>query len=371
MRIYSPFIVISIFLSACGHTLIPVSSTETFPVTSPILIDTVYTHDYVAEIDAVQNIELRARIKGYIEGIYVDEGQAVKAGQLLFRISSQLYAEELLKAKAMVKSAVAEVKSAELDLENIKILVEKNIVSKSEMAMSKAKLEALYARVEEFQSYEASARLRLQFTEIKAPFNGLINRIPYKTGSLIDEGTLLTSLSDNSEVFAYFNISEKEYLDFAAALKDSARRGEVKLILANNSLHPYSGRIETIEGEFDRATGSIALRARFPNKERILKHGSSGKVQLKKIMRKALVIPQKSTFEIQDKMYVYVLDKNNEVKIRSVESVFRMPHLFVIQSGLDVNDVIVYEGIQDVKDGMRIHSQPVAMTDIISELAKE
>lgn len=358
-------------LTSCASISSPKKVTDSFPVTHPIYIDTLYTTDYVTEINSIQNIELRARVKGYIEGIYVDEGQFVKTGQVLFKIGSQLYQEELLQAKAMVKSAIAEAKTAELDYQNVDILVEKNIVSASQREMAKAKLEALKAKVEEMQSHEASAHQRLQFTEIKAPFNGFINRIPYKIGSLIDEGTLLTTLSDNSEVFAYFTISEREYLDFAGHLKDSTRQKTVDLILANNTRHPYQGHIETMEGEFNSSTGSIALRARFPNHERILKHGASGKIRLQRKIQHALVIPQKSTFEIQDRVYVYVVDSNNIVRMRSVLPQMRISHLYVIRSGLDPGDRLLYEGIQDVKEGAKIIPETLSMRKIMMDLKKQ
>ncbi|MBL7933362.1 MAG: efflux RND transporter periplasmic adaptor subunit [Bacteroidia bacterium] len=372
MNITNNFILVSVLsLASCGSISIKQKSTGTFPVTSPIYIDTLYTTDYVADINSVQNIELRARVKGYIEGIYVDEGQFVHSGQILFKIGGQLYKEELLKANAMVKSAIADAKAAELDVQSISILVEKKIVSESQLEMAKAKLEALNAKIEEVQSYEASARQRLSFTEIKAPFDGFINRIPYKIGSLIDEGTLLTSLSDNSEVFAYFHISEREYLDFAVHLKDSSRRNDVSLLLANNTVHPYKGSIETIEGEFDNSTGSIALRARFPNKERILKHGSSGKVRIERVVKHALVIPQKSTFEIQDRMFVFVVDTNGIVKMTAIVPQQRIAHLYAVRSGLTQHDRIIYEGIQDVKDGMKINGAPTSMREILKELHRQ
>ncbi len=334
-------------------------------------MDTSYQNDYIADIHSVQNVELRARVKGYLEKIHVDEGKTVKAGQVLFSISSQEYKEELLRAKAMLKSAIADAKAAEVDYQNVKTLVEKNVVSKSELEMAKAKLDALNAKVEEAQAYESNASLKLSLTEIKAPFDGIIDRIPNKIGSLIDEGTLLTSISDNNEVFAYFNVSEMEYLEFISNKTDSAARNNLILILANNQPHPHKGSIETIEGEFDQSTGSIAFRARFPNPERILKHGSSGKVRLYKKVKKALIIPQKSTFEIQDRTYVYVVDKSDTVRLRTVVPRLRIPHLFILQSGLSANDRIVYEGIQNVKDGTKIISDFKNLNVLMKELAKQ
>lgn len=344
---------------------------DKFQVISPIAIDTMYHKDYVSDIHSVKNVEIRARVKGYIESVHVDEGKSVKKGQVLFRISNQEYKGELLRATALLKSAIAEAKTAELDLQNVKKLVDKNVVSKTELDMAKAKLDALNAKIEEAESHEQSAKLKLSFSEIKAPFDGVINRIPNKIGSLIDEGTLLTTISDNAEVYAYFNVSEKEYLDFATNPNSPSRPREVSLILANNEEHPQKGTIETIDSEFNNETGSIAFRARFPNPERILKHGSTGKVRILRNVHNALVIPQKSTFEIQDKIYVYVLDKQNKVQMQSFVPKLRIPHLYILESGLGINDRIIYEGIQDIRVGMKVEPQAASLAQIIPELTKK
>lgn len=344
---------------------------KVFPVTQAISIDTVQYSNYVSSIQSLKNVEIRTRVKGYIESIHIDEGERVEQGQLLFSISSQEYKEDILKAKAMLKSTIADAKAAELQLENTKMLVSKNIVSKTEQEMAEAKLDALNAKIEEAKSYEASAVLRLSFTQVKAPFGGVIDRIPNKAGSLVDEGTLLTTLSDNRDVFAYFNISEKEYLDFSFNAKDQDEKNEVSLILANNKEHNYKGKIETVEGEFDENTGSIAIRAKFPNPEKILRHGASGKLRIRKALKNVLVIPQKSTFELQDKVYVYVMQQDSTVKMKSFIPKTRIPHLYVVESGLNANDVIVYEGIQDMKEGMKIKTEKIPLTNIIKRLAKD
>jgi len=339
---------------------------DRYSVTRPILIDTTYFIDYVADIHAIKNVDIRSRVKGYLDEILVDEGMSVKKGQILFRISSHEYKEDLLKAKANLKNALAEAKSAELNVLNVQILVDKNVVSKTELEMARAKLAALDAKIEEADSHEESANLKLACTEIRAPFDGILDRIPNKVGSLIDEGTLLTTLSDNSEVYAYFNVSEKEYLDFKSDLSGSYSKS-VKLILANNEEHKYLGQIETIEGEFDNATGSIAFRARFENPDKLLKHGSSGKIRLTRSVKGALIIPQKSAFEIQDRMFVYVVDKHNIVTARSVVPELRIPHLYIIASGISTNDKFIYEGIQDVREGMEVTPEFVPLKTIISQ----
>ena len=258
------------------------------------------------------------RKKGYLQNIYVDEGQTVKAGQLLFRIMPKIYEAELLKAEA-------EGKAAEIEVQNTKALADKNVISKNELAMAQAKLDQANAEI-------AVAKLHLSFTEIRAPFDGTIDRIPKKLGSLIDEGELLTNLSDNSQMFAYFNVSEPEYLEYETNVKGRGNN-KVSLLLANNTLLSSKGEVETIESEFDNETGNIAFRARFPNPDKLLKNGETGKVLMTVPLKNALIIPQKATYEIQDKVYVFVVDKNNVVKSRNISIVGRMPDLFVVKSG--------------------------------------
>lgn len=359
-----------ILLSACNSAENKDKQAEVFPVTQVIRIDTSIYTDYVTEIHALQNVEIRARVKGYLEKFHADEGAFVKEGQLLFTINNKEYIEELSKTKAMYKSAMAEVNAAELELKNTLLLAEKKIVSSTETEIAKNKLEARKAELEEVLAHQASAQLRLSNTEIRAPFSGIINRIPHKIGSLIDEGTLLTSISENDEVYAYFDVSEKEYLSYARnLLKDSLEPKIVSLILADGVEHPHKGKIETIEGVIDESTGNIAFRARFKNPNKIIKHGSSGKIRLQKKHKNELVIPQKSTYEIQDKLYVYVLDKDNKASMRRIETKYRLPHLYIVYSGLKENDRIIYEGIQSIREGMAVSPQLITMQSIIKELA--
>jgi len=357
-----------VLFAACSSEKETKSEEEKFSVTTPIVMDTVYTNEYVADIHSVQNVEIRARVKGYIEAIHVDEGKLVKAGQLLFSISNKEYKEALIRAKASLKSAIAEAKSAEVDLQNAKTLVDKNVVSKTNLELAQSKLDAANAKIEEAKSDEANALLNLSFTEIKAPFDGIINRIPNKIGSLIDEGTLLTSISDNQEVFAYFNVSEKEYLDFITKPKQDKQ--QVELVLANGQLHKQKGVVETIDGEFDKTNGNIAFRARFSNPDGILKHGSSGKVRLRTELKNAMIISQKSTFEIQEINYVFVVDKDNVVHMKSFVPKFRLPSLYVVESGLLPTDKIIYEGIQRVKEGDKIIPQLISDKEMLSQQIK-
>jgi RND family efflux transporter MFP subunit len=341
-------------LIGCQSSTIDSESTNAYPVFNPIIKDTIYTKEYIADIHSLQNVEVRARVKGYLESILVDEGATVRAGQVLFKISSSRYKEELLKAKAMLKSVEAEAKLIELELKSTAILVENNVVSKNQLEISQSKLDAANAQIDVAKSNESNASLNLALTEIKAPFDGIINRIPNKVGSLINEDILLTTISNNKEVFAYFNVSEREYLDLLFE-KRADKENEANLVLANNLPYSTKGTIETVEGEFDKTTGNIAFRARFKNPDGILKHGSSGKIQLKSDLHSALIIPQKSTFEIQDKIYVYVVDKNNVAHMKMVNPLFRLRFLYILESGsLLPDDKIIYEGIQQIKEGEKI-----------------
>ena len=308
-------------------------------VTSPLKADTSFIKEYVAQIRSVKNIEIRAQEKGFLQNIYVDEGQFVKAGQLLFKIMPKIYEAELMKAQA-------EANAAEIELQNTKALVDKNVVSKNEQAMAQAKLDRANAET-------ALAKIHLSFTEIRSPFDGTIDRLPKKLGSLIDEGELLTTLSDNSRMYAYFNVSEPEYLDYQTNKKDRGST-EVNLLLANNKPLKYMGMVELIEGEFNNETGNIAFRAIFPNPDKLLKNGETGKVIMTIPLKNALLIPQKATYEIQDKKYVFVVGKDNIVRSREITIGGQIPDLYFIKSGITESDNVLLEGVQKVKDDDKI-----------------
>lgn len=337
---------------------------DVYKVVKPIEQNVDYANEYVADIQSVRFVEIRSKVKGYIEAIHVDEGQAVKQGQPLFTLNVQEFEKKLKKAKAAFQSSIADLKAAQVELKNVKLLAEKDIISQAELDVARAKVESLRADTEEAKADQELAALNIEFSNIKAPFAGTINRIPKKVGSLIDEGEMLTSISDHQNVFAYFNLTEIDYLNRINAGKRESDVVELKL--ADNSLYPYPGKIETIESEFDHATGNIAFRARFPNPDDLLKHGSNAKVVIRKHIENALVIPQKSTFEIQDKLYVYVVDSNNRLKQRNVIPKMRFPHYFVVDSGLTKNDVIVYEGVESLKDGATIQPEPADLAQLMS-----
>lgn len=340
-------------LTSCNNKVAQKEEDGKYTVTNPVTIDTSFTKEYVSQIKSIKNIEIRTQEKGFLQNVYVDEGQYVKAGQVLFRIMPKAYEAELLKAQG-------EADAASIELQNAKTLSDKNIVSKSEQLIAQAKLQQAKAEV-------AMAKLHLSFTEIRAPFAGTIDRLPKKVGSLIDEGELLTNLSDNSQMYAYFNVSEPEYLDYQSNVKD---RGDtnVSLLLANNEPLKYKGKVEVIESEFDSETGNIAFRAGFPNPDKLLKNGETGKVLMTVPAKNAIIIPQKATYEIQDKMYVFVVDNKNVVKSREITVSGEMPDLYVVKTGLSVDDKILLEGVQKVKDDDKIKYSYQKPKDVLANL---
>ncbi|MDY3520060.1 efflux RND transporter periplasmic adaptor subunit [Riemerella anatipestifer] len=313
-----------------------------YPITQPLKMDTNISKDFVAQIQSQKNIEVRAQGKGFLDKIYVDEGQYVKAGQVLFRIMPQVYEAEFMKTRA-------EVEQARIEYQNASILAGNNIVSKNEKALAKAKLDAASAEMR-------MAQLHLSFTTIRAPFSGVINRIPLKLGSLIEEGDLLTSLSDNTNVYAYFNVSEPEYLSYQTNADERSKQ-QVTLVMANGQEHPEKGFIQNIEGEFNNETGNIAFRAKFPNSDLLLRNGQTGKVRMEIPVKNALIIPQKATYEIQDQKYVFVVDKNGKVESRNIKVTYSLPDIYVVSSGLSTGDKILLEGVQKVRDNDVVKTQ--------------
>jgi len=324
-----------------------------YPATTPLKTNTQIKKEYVAQIQSLKNIEVRAQEKGFLQKIFVDEGQFVKAGQPLFQIMPQILQAEVMKAKA-------EVEQSSIELENATKLASSNIVSRNEQRMAKAKLDAAIAELK-------LAQTKLSFTTIRAPFSGILNRIPLKLGSLIEEGDLLTSLSDNSGIYAYFNLSEPEYLSYQMH-KDQQGNQEVSLIMANGEVFPEKGFIQNIEGEFNLETGNIAFRAKFPNPNKLLRNGETGKIKMTLPLSNVLEIPQKATYEIQDKTYVFVVDKNGVARSREITIAQEMEDVFIVSSGLKENEVFLLEGIQKVKDNQKVKIKIQNSENVIKSL---
>lgn len=307
-----------------------------YPVTSPMRTDTERTREYVCQIRAIQHIEVRAMARGYLQQTFVDEGQLVRKGQRMFQIMPMLYQAELQKAEA-------EAQFAEVEYGNTKMLQDKNVVSPNELAMAKAKWEKAKAEV-------VLARTHLAFTEIRAPFDGIMNRLLVRQGSLLDEGELLTTLSDNSQMWVYFNVTEAEYLDYKSHVAEN-KPAPVKLVMANGKVFEQEGTIETIEADFNNETGNLAFRATFQNPKGLLRHGETGKILMTLPLADVLIIPQTATFDILDKKFVYTVDDGGVVHSREIAVAAELPHLFVVAESLDGSEKILLDGLRKVRDG--------------------
>lgn len=310
-----------------------------FQITSPLKKDTAVIQQYVCIIKAHQHTEMRALEKGYLEKIFVDEGKPVKKGQLMFQILPIVYMAEREKA-------AAELNYAEVEYQNAKQLAEKNVISPNELALAKAKLQKAQAEL-------SLAEAHLKFTEIKAPFDGLMDKFYVRLGALLDEGDILTTLSDISKLWVYFNVPEADYLNFKKMFRHDSLIN-VRLVMANNEIFPYKGTIETIEADFDNETGNIAFRAGFPNPDKLLRHGETGNIQIIFPYKDVILVPQKATFEVLEKKFVYVVDKNNIVHAREVKIAGELQDIYIIKKGISEKDRILLEGIRKVKDGDKL-----------------
>ncbi|MDV6030110.1 MAG: efflux RND transporter periplasmic adaptor subunit [Phycisphaera sp. RhM] len=310
--------------------------------TSPVAKDVTLTQQYVCQIHSRRHIEVCTLESGYLKEICVSEGQQVQEGQSMFRILPTLY-------EARLDADLAEAQLAQVEYDNTQSLVQQNIVSPQELKLAKAKLAKAFANVK-------LAQAELDFTDIKAPFDGIVDRLHEQEGSLVDEGAMLTTMSDNSVMWVYFNVPESRYLEYQAAI--NAGQGQdgliVQLKLANHEIFDHSGTIGAIEADFDNETGNIAFRADFPNPDGLLRHGQTGTVLIHEMTPGAIVIPQRATFEILAKKYVYVIDEDRVVHQREIVIQNEKDDIFLVAEGLEAGERIVLEGIRQVRDGETI-----------------
>ncbi|WP_270090609.1 efflux RND transporter periplasmic adaptor subunit [Sphingobacterium sp. SYP-B4668] len=359
---YITFSSLAVTLYSCQETKSsesPKDDIAVIPTTKVTLLDTTITHDFITDIQAVKNVELRSRLNGFLEKIAVDEGDFVRKGQILFTINADEFKTELAKANAQLNNAIAEAKRASLEADQTQILLQKNIISRTEMDLAEAKLQAAESKVDEARSLVQFAHTRLQQCYIKAPFDGSIDRILLREGSLLTEGSLITNISDNSNVYAYFDITEQQFLSMQAdsAVDNRTFRTPVTLTLANGENYESPGVAELAESEFNSQTGTISLRARFANPKLALRHGASGKINFPIHVDNMIAVHQKAVFEIQDRTFVYTVADDNTVKMTSFIPGPRIGHYYLVKEGLVEDEQVVFEGTQGLKDGNKIKPQ--------------
>lgn len=325
-------------------------------LTSPLVKDVTLTQKYVCQIRSRRHIKVRALENGYLQEIRVNEGQTVNKGDLMFKIVPTLY-------QAKLDAELAETRLAELELNNTIRLFRDKVVSQNEVALYEAKLAKAKAKTK-------LAQAELNFTSVVAPFDGMVDRLHEQLGSLIKEGDELTTLSDNSVMWVYFNVPEARYLDYVARQEGDKEKQQIDLLLATGSLFQHRGKINAIEAQFNNETGNIAFRADFPNPGRLLRHGQTGKVVIRQTMNNAIVIPQRATFEILDRRYVYVVDKEDVVHQQEIVIQNELDDIFVIKSGLNVKDRVVLEGILQVRDGDKVEAEFCRPEDVVANQKK-
>jgi len=319
-------------------------------VTSPLAKDVIITQPYVCQIHSRRHIEVKALEEGYLEAITVKEGQAVKEGDVLFRVIPALY-------KAKWDAEVAEAEFARVEYEQTKKLAtgDRPVVSQTEVTLYQAKLAKAQAKAK-------LAEVEFGFTEVKAQFDGIIDRLHQQQGSLVGKGDLLTTLSDNQVMWVYFNVPEARYFEFNNGRGKSTGDSRLELVdsrielrLADGNKFKHSpGNAVTVEGKFNNETGNIAFRADFPNPDGLLRHGQTGTVLIHRAMKNAVVIPQRATFEVLDKQYVWVVGEDHVVRQRPITVQHELEDIYVVQSGIDVKDKIILDGVRQVRDGDKV-----------------
>ncbi|MHC2066536.1 efflux RND transporter periplasmic adaptor subunit [Bremerella sp. T1] len=329
-------------------------------VTSPLKKDVISTQQYVCQIHSCKHIEIRALEGGYLEEVRINEGQQVQKGDLMFKIVPTLY-------QAKLDSEIAEANRIEIELKNAQNLLDKNIVSPQELAIKKAELAKVNAKV-------ALAEAELNFTNVRAPFEGIVDRQLVQLGSLVEEGEVLTTFSDNSTMWVYFNVPEARYLEYKRQLDRDKASGnneehlQVELKLANSEIFPQPGKIGAIEADFNNTTGNIAFRADFANPTGLLRNGQTGTILIHRTLKGVLVIPQRATFEILAKRYAFVVDEDNVVRQRDITIQSEQDDIFVIKEGLQEGDKIILEGIRQVRDGDKIEFEFESPEDVLGNL---
>jgi membrane fusion protein, multidrug efflux system len=319
-------------------------------------------HDYTASLQGKVDVEIRPQVDGFLDKVLVDEGAFVKAGQLLFKINDQPYREQLNNAIANLKSAEAQLNNAAIEIEKLTPLVENKIVSDYQLKVAKSTHNGAVANVEQAKALVASAKIKLGYTNVTAPVSGYIGRLPKKQGSLVSSADpeALTNLSDVHEVYAYFSLGETDFIKFksqyeGATLSDKLKHlPAVSLILPDNSIYPVTGKIDMVDGRFDKTTGAITLRAIFPNSNNLLRSGNTGKIRLQQEHLNAILVPQSATVEVQDKIFVYAVGDSNKVSKQPLQVIGKSGTDYIVKEGVKPGDRIVINGLENLSEDLVI-----------------
>lgn len=361
----------------CGHAAATdmqgAAAAPSLPVIQVAAKSTVLYKEFPTSLEGRVTIEVRPQVSGYLTHIYVDEGAFVQKGQPLFSVDGRAYTEQVQESNALLAAAKANAQKALMEVERLTPLVEAKVIAPIQLQTAKQEYAAAKAREAQAEASLGSAKVSLGYTTISAPVSGYIGHIPYKLGSLVSQSSALplTVLSDASEMYAYFSMSESAFIAFqnehpGKGIEDKiAQLPPVELVLADNSVFPHKGRLSLVEGQFDKTVGAITLRAVFPNPDGALRSGNTGRLRFPEVMDRTLIIPQESTFEIQDKVFVFALDSSNQVSSKPVSVSGKTAHYYFIGKGLTAGDRIVYTGTANLHDGMKVDPVKFPMDSLL------
>jgi membrane fusion protein (multidrug efflux system) len=334
--------------------------------------DTTY-QEYPASIEGTVNVEVRPQVSGSLEKVFVDEGAFVNAGQPIFKINDQPYRAQLNNALASQHAAEGALANAQLEIDKLTPLVENKVVSDYQLKTAKAAYAIAKANIEQAKANVSTAQINVGYTLIKAPVSGFIGRLLKKQGSLVapTDADALTLLSDVHNVHVYFSLGEQDFVSFkeqypGETLKDKLKQlPSVDLLLADNSEYTQHGKIDMIDGQFDKNTGAITLRASFPNAQGLLRSGNTGKIRLSLQHKDALIVPQSATVEMQDKVFVFAVADSNKVKKQAITIVGKTGSNYLVKDGVKAGDEIVLSGFDHLQEGTVI--QPKKASDNLAK----
>jgi len=360
----------AVFLISCADKSQPPA-----PAPAPILpVMTITTEntttdaEYPAALQGAVDVEIRPQISGNLDRVLVDEGAYVTKGQALFKINERPFHEQFNNAQASLHAAEAAYINAQLEVDKLTPLVQNKVVSDYQLKSAKASQKIASANIEQAKALAASAKINLGYTTITAPVNGYIGRLPKKQGSLVSASDVeaLTTLSDVHEVYAYFSLSETDFIKFKSQYAGNSIGDKIKnlppvtLLLADSNVYPQTGKIDMVDGQFDKTTGAITVRATFPNPYKTLRSGNTGKIRLGLQHDDAILVPQSATVEMQDKVFVFTVSKENKVTKMPITVVGKKGINYLIKDGVKTGDQIVLSGIDKLQEGQVIQPEKSA-----------
>jgi membrane fusion protein (multidrug efflux system) len=353
-----------LIFSSCtpGNKQVQNTAVLEVPVAIVNQTDAVVYTEYPAKLEGQTDVEIRSQVKGILEKIFVEEGAYVEKGTPLFQIDARPYQEENNDAQGELLAARANVATAKIEVEKLTALVQNKVVSPYQLKTAQAAYDAVAARERQALAKAGNARITLGFATIKAPVSGYIGRLGKKTGSLVapSDAQPLSYLSDNREVHAYFSIGESDFVAFKDGLKGTSigeklkNTSAVTMVLSGGTAYPQTGKLDMVDAAFDKSTGAITLRATFPNKEGLLRSGNSGRIKLGLKQSGVIAVPQAATFEMQDKIFAFIVDQSNKARQVALTISGSAGNTYYISNGLKTGNRLILKGVESLKDGISV-----------------